>query len=98
MPKHIGKMQARLLIINAWVPLLFVYGITHGQQHYKDQAISLLSQLPAEDNAIIRRWQSYGITPGNAAESQALIQLNNNYCRSRRCLECRVGYHMLKHT
>ena len=29
---------------------------------------------------------------------QALIQLNNNYCRSRRCLECRVGYHMLKHT
>lgn len=95
--KRIGKMQAHLLIINAWVPLLFVYGIQHGQQQYKDQAFSLLSQLPPEDNAIIRRWQSYGISPTNAAESQALLQLGNNYCRNRRCLECRIGYHILKH-
>ena len=95
--KRIGRMQAQLLIINAWVPLLFVYGSVHGQQQYKDQAISLLEQLPPEDNTIIRRWQGYGITPSNAAESQALLQLNNNYCRNRRCLECRIGYHILKH-
>lgn len=95
--KRIGKMQAQLLIINAWVPLLFVYGMAHGQQHYKDQAIALLEQLPPEDNAVVRRWQSHGVVPANAAESQALLQLNNNYCRSRRCLECRVGYHILKH-
>lgn len=95
--KRIGKMQAQLLIINAWVPLLFVYGVAHGQQQYKDQAIALLGQLPPEDNAVIRRWQSHGVVPANAAESQALLQLSNNYCHSRRCLECRVGYHILKH-
>lgn len=95
--KHIGKMQAQLLIINAWVPLLFVYGSVHGQQQYKDQAISLLMQLPPEDNAIIRRMGQAGFMAANAADSQALLQLKNEYCQNRRCLECRIGYHILKH-
>ena len=94
--KHLGKMQADLLIINAWVPLLFVYGCAHGSQAHKDQAVGLLMQLPPEDNAIIRRWRQAGIEPINAAESQALLQLHNNYCQSRRCLDCRIGFHILK--
>ena len=96
--KHIGRMQADLLIINAWVPLLFIYGVDHGQQHYKDQALHLLTQLAAENNAVVRRWQEAGVSPSNAAESQALLQLTNNYCSQRRCLECRIGYQLLKHT
>lgn len=96
MVKHLGKMQAEMLIINAWVPLLFTYGLVHGQQ-YKDQALNLLTQLDVENNRIIRSWQQVGICPKNAAESQALLQLTNNYCNNRRCLECRIGYHILKH-
>ena len=96
--KHVGKMQADLLIINAWVPLLFVYGSEHGQQRYKDQALALLSQLNAENNAVVRRWQNAGVSPENAAESQALLQLTNEYCNKCRCLECRIGYQLLKHT
>lgn len=95
--KHVGKMQADLLIINALVPLLFVYGVEHGQQHYKDQALNLLSQLPAENNSVIRRWHAAGVHPANAAESQALLQLTDNYCNRRRCLDCRIGYYLLKH-
>ena len=96
--KHLGRMQADLLIINAWVPLLFIYGVDHGQQHYKDQALHLLAQLAPENNAVIRRWQAAGICPASAAESQALLQLDGNYCSQRRCLECRIGYQLLKHT
>ncbi|MBR4738598.1 MAG: DUF2851 family protein [Bacteroidales bacterium] len=95
--KHIGRMQADTLIINAWVPLLFVYGVEHGQQRYKDQALELLSQLAAENNVVMRCWQMAGVTPANAAQSQALLQLTNNYCTHRRCLECRIGYQLLKH-
>ena len=94
--KHIGRMQSDLLIINAWVPLLFVYGIEHGQQCYKEQALDLLSQLAAENNTVIRRWQAAGICPSNAAQSQALLQLSGSYCSQRRCLECRIGYQLLK--
>lgn len=94
--KHIGRMQADVLIINAWVPLLFLYGTEHGQQRYKDQALGLLMQLPPENNTVIRQWQAVGVRPVNAAESQALIQLSSAYCTGRRCLECRIGYHLLK--
>ena len=95
--KRIGKMLTRSLIINAWIPLLHVYGTMRGEQAYKDQAIGLLMQLPPEDNVIVRRWQQAGITAVNAAETQALLQLDSNYCKKRRCLECRIGYHILKH-
>lgn len=97
-PKRLGRMQATLLIINAWVPLLFVYGEMHGQQHYKEQALNLLQQLAPEDNNIIRRWDKFGIVPMNAAESQALIQLYNVYCSASRCLDCPIGFNILKHS
>ena len=95
-PKRIGRSLAVSLIINAWVPLLFVYGALHGQQQYKDQALSLLQQLPAEDNAVVREWVATGIIPENAAQSQALLHLKHTFCSSRRCLECRIGYNILK--
>lgn len=96
-PKQMGRMQTDMLIINAWVPLLFVYGAVRGQQNYKDQALGLLNQLGAENNAVIRLWCEAGLAPANAADSQALLQLTDHYCNQRRCLECRIGYYLLKH-
>ena len=96
-PKRMGRMQADLVIINAWVPLLFVYGSQLGQQQYKEQAISLLQQLAPENNAVIRRWRQVGLNPTNAAESQALLQLGSQYCTTKNCLQCRIGHNLLKH-
>lgn len=93
--KHIGKAFVETLIINAWVPLLMEYGIQHGQQRYKDQAVAILQQLPPEENNITRKWKAVGIKADNAAQSQALIQLYNEYCTPRRCLECQIGYRIL---
>ena len=95
--KRLGRAQAEVLVINAWVPLLFVYGTAHGQQHYKEQAVDLLHQLPAENNNVTRRWQQLGVTPADSASSQALLQLNNGYCAVQRCLDCAIGYHIIKH-
>lgn len=94
--KRLGRMQAHLLIINAWVPLLFVYGEVRGQQQYKEQAVAILEQLPPEDNAILRCFRAAGLIAANAAQSQALIQLRNNYCTSRQCLNCRIGHSVIK--
>lgn len=94
--KRVGRMQADLLIINAWVPLLFVYGEIHGQQAYKDQAVALLQQLPAENNMIVRSYVAAGVTPESAAQTQALIQLKSKYCNSRRCLDCSIGHNIIK--
>lgn len=96
--KRLGRMQADSLIINAWIPLLFVYGEIHGQQQYKEQALNLLQQLPAENNSIVRLFSPAGLVPENAAQSQALIQLHSHYCSRRRCLDCRIGHSIIKQT
>ncbi|MCR4660181.1 MAG: DUF2851 family protein [Bacteroidales bacterium] len=95
-PKRIGKSQADTIVINAWVPLLFQYGCATGQQRYKEQALDLLNQLPSEDNRIVRIWSSVGRQSQSALQSQALLELYNQYCHNRRCLACQIGYRFIK--
>ena len=84
------------IIINAWVPLLFQYGVTHGDEGRKEQAFSLLDQLPPEDNSIVRLWTQAGIQAVNAAQTQALIQRYNAYCTAQRCLDCQLAFRLIK--
>lgn len=94
--KFSGKMFADSLIINAVVPLMFEYGLQHGDAAYKERAISLLRQLQPEDNNVIRLWSSAHVVARDAADSQSLLQLYNEYCKPHRCLQCRLGYYVLK--
>jgi hypothetical protein len=64
-------------------------------QLYKDQAVAILEQLSPESNHIIRKWAAAGIRPDNAAQSQALLQLYNNYCQQHDCLRCQIGYKVI---
>lgn len=96
-PKQVGEAFVNTLIINAWVPLLFEYGNHVGSQQYKDQAVGILQQLPPEQNRIIRLWRTAGIQALNADQSQALLQLYNEHCLSRDCLQCRIGFKYITH-
>ena len=94
--KNVGKMLEQTLIINAWVPLLFVYGKHHDREDLCDRAVGLLRGLKPESNNIIRIWKACGVEVRDAADSQALIQLYNLYCQQHRCLDCRIGYLFMK--
>ena len=93
--KSLGTDFAVSLLINAWIPLLMLYGTYNQTQQYKDLALALLEKLPCESNAIIKQWQAADISPENALHSQALIQLFNEYCKRKRCLSCQIGYKVL---
>ena len=95
-PKHLGQGTADVLIINAVVPLLFCYGKFHKTQSYCDKALRFLEDLDAEDNTIIRHFNSIGLAPGNAMQTQALLHLYSYYCRRKRCLECSIGNILLQ--
>ncbi len=94
--KRLSPHSINLIIINTVVPLLFAYGRYKSDEALCDRAFSLLEQLRAEDNHIIRMWRECGLSVDNAGDSQALIQLKNNYCDRRDCLRCRFGYEYLK--
>jgi hypothetical protein len=95
--KPIGSSFMQTLIINTIVPILFLYGKWQGKEEYFNKAIRWLEALPAEKNSIVDEWKRLGIRPQSAADSQALLQLRNKYCDARRCLECSIGYALLKH-
>lgn len=95
-PGRIGAQKADLLAINAVVPVMFSYGAATGKAAVKDVALELLSSLPAEDNYIVRGWGGMGVPVANACDSQALIQLKNEYCAKGECVSCRVGRCIIK--
>ena len=90
-PKVTGLQAANILIINAVVPLLFANGRYRDSEMICERAVRYLEETNPEQNSIIDGWESAGISAESAFYTQALIHLRNNYCRKRRCLECRIG-------
>ena len=89
--KSLGLISFNNVVINTVVPVMFVYGEQNGKKNLREKAIDYLTELPAEDNHIIRNWSKTGFSPKNAFETQGLLQLRNNYCKRRKCLNCRIG-------
>lgn len=92
----LSESSARLIAINTVVPLLYAYGSSLGREDLTDRALTLLEQLPAENNRILRTWRECGIRVKTAADSQALIQLKSVYCDRLDCLRCQFGYDYLR--
>ena len=93
--KTLGKSTIDLIVINCIAPCLFLYGLQRGLDSYKEKALSLLEELKPEKNKIITQWERLGMAPTSAYETQALLQLKNEYCGKQRCLECAVGDRIL---
>ena len=94
--KHLSPFSLNLLMINTAIPMLFAYGRHTSKEVLCDRAFDFLEQLKAENNYIIRMWKECGLEVKSAGDSQALIQLKNQYCDRKDCLRCRIGYEYLK--
>lgn len=94
--KSIGKNATFIVLINTVIPLLFAYGKKKQQHEYCVKALQMLENIPSEQNSIIRNFANAGLKAKNAYDSQALIQLRREYCEKKKCLYCRIGFHLLK--
>lgn len=94
--KKLGETMIDNIIINTITPVLFAYGSYHKEQQYKDKALQWLESTAAEANSITKGFQRMGVDNKSAFDSQALIELKNEYCSKRRCLDCGVGNAILK--
>jgi hypothetical protein len=89
--KNTGNQATDIFLINAVIPLVFIYGRFHDNRDVCDKALTFLENIDPEKNSVTRDWESAGIKVESAFYTQALLQLTNEYCRKRRCLECRIG-------
>ena len=94
--KKLGAAMIDNIIINTVAPVLFAYGNYHDESKYKDKALQWLGETDAERNSITNGFQKMGIENKNAFDSQGLIELKNEYCNKKKCLDCGVGNAILK--
>ncbi|MDR2475839.1 MAG: DUF2851 family protein [Bacteroidales bacterium] len=96
--KQLGEKMIDSLLINVVAPAFFSYGNSNHQREFTEKALKLLENLPAEQNHITKEWQECGLTINTAADSQALIQLKQEYCEKKKCIFCRIGQKLLAKT
>lgn len=94
--KNLGRQMAGNIVINTVVPVMFAYGHYLSENSYKEKALQWLEALPAEKNSITQSFSGIGLSLQHAFDSQAFIQLKNNYCNHKRCLDCAIGNSILK--
>jgi hypothetical protein len=90
-PKRLGAEAINIIIINAVVPFLFIYGRMTSNDDLKEKALTILNNIEAEKNSMVRIWEQSGFKPLSAFHSQGIIQMVNTYCRRKRCLACSIG-------
>ncbi len=91
----LGLSSRENLVINTVAPLLVAYANYTGQPEFHARAIEMMKEIPPEQNRIVAYWKEKGFGVSSAYYSQALIELNNQYCNLRKCLDCFIGQSLL---
>jgi len=92
--KKISKALIDLIIINAVIPLKFSYLKNRGVTN-KSTLLDLIQELAPEKNMIVQKFNDLQPIVNSAMHSQALLELKNNYCDKKKCLQCAIGNALL---
>lgn len=92
----LGTVAIETIIINTVAPLLVAYSQYKDEPLWTERALGFLSKLSSEKNSIMRQWLSVGWKANTAFDSQGMIELKNNYCAKRQCLQCAIGASLVR--
>ncbi len=93
---HLGKNMITNILINTICPILAMYDSFQLNGIYLDRAFEWMKKLPPEKNKFTRKWIDIGESNQSAWDSQALLQLYKNYCTEKKCLDCAIGFQLLR--
>jgi len=83
-------------LVNAIVPFLYGQKQSEGDKlNFQDQAISLLKTLPPETNVFVKKWKNINVNIKSAYDSQASLEIYQQFCARKQCLNCTVGIKLL---
>ncbi len=87
-PKGIGKSSIHTVLLNSALPFRFAYAHVQDDEALVAKTLQMYEEAVPDDNAIVRTFIEIGVPCQNAAQSQALLQLQKNYCERNRCYLC----------
>lgn len=86
--KHLGRGMQELLLLNSALPFRYAYALSQQDTQRREEVLAFYVAMGAEENQIIAGFRASGVSCGDAATSQALLQLYKCYCREKRCYCC----------
>ncbi|UKN01015.1 DUF2851 family protein [Paracrocinitomix mangrovi] len=92
---QISHAAMQLIMINAVLPFQYAMAKFKADIDAQEKVKINLSQLPSENNAVIKMWNKIGVKPKNAFDSQGLLALKNELCNQKKCLFCNIGKFVL---
>lgn len=87
-----GKSSIDILLINTVLPYKYAYAVYKKSPDQAERVMQLMEKIAPENNTIVRQWRVLGQAITNAADTQALLHLYQNYCQHHECINCEVGY------
>jgi hypothetical protein len=93
--KALTRSFIDLIIINTIIPFRFAYDRSRGKEN-SEELMQLLQQITPEKNTIIDKFRSFKVPVTSAYDTQSLLQLKNEYCTKKRCMQCSLGLELLK--
>ncbi|SHG90773.1 Protein of unknown function [Chryseobacterium oranimense] len=94
-PKTLSRDFIELVILNTVLPFKYTYNKYHSEE-ITDEILELYRNSPAEKNTVISGWKKLGMKVENALESQSLIYHHKTSCEEKNCLNCSIGFKLLK--
>ena len=88
----LGRASIDILLINTVIPYKYAYAQYRKDKLAAQEALGLMETIAPENNTVIRQWRVLGQDVRNAADTQALLHLYQNYCQHHECINCEVGY------
>ena len=93
----IGKQTIDTILINTVIPFSYIYGKTTNPNFDSEKIIDFMRTIKAEDNRETRTFAEIDkIKCNNALDTQAMLNLKKNYCDRKRCLDCNIGFQIMK--
>lgn len=93
--KLLTKDFIDLIIINAVLPLKYAYHRNHNEE-IQDEILTFYQKIAPEKNTIVNQWKNLGVKMKSSFEAQAFIEHFKNFCTEKKCLNCSIGFQLLK--
>ena len=90
--KFLNESRVNLLVINVFIPLYLAIIKEESTGEFLEE----LMTIKPEVNNIVNQWKKNGVKITSLWDSQAILQLDKQYCSRNKCLSCRIGKSILK--
>ena len=93
--KLLTKDFVELILINAILPLKYAYHKKFDKDA-ADEILEFYRKITPEKNSIITSWNQLQVKTESALQSQAFLYHHKNFCLKKDCLNCGIGFQLLK--